>query len=61
MDTPNKSLKICNPITQKEDGGSAPSPELESPRSDPPHLSTTAELTVRMKEEVPLKRFEGGI
>lgn len=61
MDTPNKALKICNPITQKEDEGSAPCPELEILRSNTSYLSTIAELTVRMKEEVPLKRFEGGI
>lgn len=36
-------------------------PELEILRSNTSYLGAIAELTVKMKEEAPLKRFEGGI
>lgn len=45
MDIPNKALKIRNPITQNEDKGSSPSPELEILRSNASYLGTIAELT----------------
>lgn len=61
MDTPNKALKIYNPITQMKDKEALLPPGWRSLGQR--HHTSVRLLSsqLRMKEEVPLKRFEGGV